>query len=339
MTRIFVPQRIPDPARQRLEELGDVTVFEPDDRRISRQELLDAAVDADVLFALGQIPYDHEVINAAERLRMIAAMHVTATFVDISAATERGIPVTGIPNMIAATTAEFTFALLMATLWRLPEADRFVREGRWRQNQSMAFLGSRLVGKTLGVVGLGAIGRGVARRALACDMRVIYTKRTPLAPEDEMAASAEYRALDALFRESDVVVLTPALTAQTRGLVGEDLLRLMRPDAFLINTSRGAVLDEAALERALRQRWIRGAGLDVFEREVPDGQPGPRAGLLELDNVVVTPHMGSAARETREEMAQLTVDNIAAFLAGERPPDVLNPEVYGLPPRPRDVIG
>jgi lactate dehydrogenase-like 2-hydroxyacid dehydrogenase len=113
----------------------------------------------------------------------------------------------------------------------------------------------------------------------------------------------------------------------------------MRPDAFLINTSRGAVLDEAALERALRERWIRGAGLDVFEREIDVDDPGPRPGLLELDNVVVTPHMGSAARETREEMAQHTVDNIAAFLAGERPPDLLNPEVYGLPPRPSEVIG
>jgi len=337
MTRIFVPQRIPDQARRRLEQLGEVTVFEPDDRRISSREVLDGAADAHVLFALGQIAFDREVIAAARQLRLIAAMHVTATFVDIDAATERGIPVTGIPNLIASTTAEFTFALLMATLWRLPEADQFVRQGRWRQNQSMAFLGSRLLGKTLGVVGLGAIGRGVARRALACDMRVLYTKRTPLAPDDELAGAVEFRALDALFRESDVVVLAPALTAQTKGLVGEDLLRLMKPDAFLINTSRGAVLDEAALERALRERWIRGAGLDVFERE--GDQPGPRPGLLELDNVVVTPHMGSAARETREEMAQRTVDNIAAFLAGERPPDVLNPEVYGLPSRHRDVIG
>ena len=232
--------------------------------------------------------------------------------------------------MTRKTAAEFTFALLMATAWRLPEADTFLREGRWQQNQSMAFMGTRLYGKTLGIVGMGQIGQLVARKAAACDMRIIYNKRTPLSPaEGFVLGSAEFRALDDLFVESDFVVLTPALTKETDGLVNERLISLMKPSAILINTSRGPVLDEVALEKALREKRIRGAGLDVYQTEVPEQNPGPIAGLKNLPNVILTPHMGSAARETREEMALRTVKNIERFLAGERPYDVFNPEIYG----------
>lgn len=337
--KIFVPQPIPAAAVAKLEELGEVTVFPHLDRTLPRDELLAAVADQHVLFGLGGIAYDEEVIARAQALRLIAAMHVSAKFVDIAAATRRGVPVTGIPNTgLARTTAEFTFALLMATAWRLPEADRFLRDGRWQQNQSEAFLGSRLYGTTLGIVGLGAIGTHVAVKARACDMTVVYNKRTPLSPAEEAALGAEYRSLEDLFRESDHVVLTPPLTAATKGLVGADLLALMKPSAILVNTSRGAVLDEQALEEALRQGRIRGAGLDVFaDEEGPER--GPRQGLRELPNVVLTPHMGSAARETREEMALRTVANIARFLEGRRPLDVLNPEVYGDTARPDERIG
>lgn len=331
MAKIFVPQPIPEAAAARLKELGDVTIYPHVDRLMPHDELVEAVRDQDIFFALGEIPYDESIINAATDLRLIAAMHGSAKFVDIPAATRRNIPVSGLPyGMITKTTAEFTFALLMGTAWRLPEADAFLRADRWRQNQSMAFQGTRLFGKTLGIVGMGNIGQMVARRAVACDMNIVYHKRTSLSKAEEFVlGGAEFRSLEDLFMESDFVALTVALTKDTIGLVSERMISLMKPSAILINTSRGEVIDEVALGDALRQGRIRGAGLDVYQNEVPEPNPGPHASLLDLPNVVFTPHIGSGGRETREEMAMRTVRNIELFLAGERPFNVLNPEVYG----------
>lgn len=331
MTRIFVPQPIPEAAVERLKDLGEVTIYPHVDRMMPRDELLEAVRDKEILYALGEIPYDEAVIDAARNLKLIAAMHGSAKFVDKDAATRRGVPVTGLPyGTTLKTTAEFTFAMLMSAAWRLPEADAFVRAGKWRQNQSMAFMGSRLWGKTLGIVGMGNIGQMVAYRAAACDMRISYNKRTPLSKAEELVlGGAEFRSLEELFALSDFVVLTPALTADTKGLVGERLISLMKPSAILVNTSRGAVLDEGALLKALQEKRIRGAALDVYETEVPEENPGPLDGLKDLPNVFFTPHIGSAARETREEMALRNVRNIEMFLKGERPYPVLNPEVYG----------
>lgn len=331
MTKIFVPQPIPEVAATRLKKLGDVTIFPHVDRRITQEELLEAVPDKDVLFAAGEIPYDATVIDAAKNLKLIAAMHGSAKFVDFAAATRHNVPVCGLPyGIVTKTTAEFTFALLMATAWRLPEADAFLRAGKWQQNQSMAFMGTRLQGKTLGIVGMGSIGQMVAYRAVACDMNIIYNKRTRLSKAEELVlGGAEFCSLEDLFSQADFVALTPALTNDTKGLVGERLISLMKPSAILINTSRGHVLDEAALEKALREKRIRGAGLDVYETEIPEPNHGPREGLKALPNVVLTPHIGSAGRETREEMALRTVRNIERFLAGERPYPVFNPEIYG----------
>ncbi len=337
--RIFIPQPIPANALRRLRAIGEVSLFDHHDRRITREEVLEGVVGKEILYAMGDIPYDEEIISAATDLKLIAAMHVAATFVDIPAATRRGVPVTGVPNTLAETTAEFTFALLVSTAWRLPEADRFLREGKWTQNQSAAFLGTRLFGKTVGIVGFGRVGSGVARRCQALDMNLIYTKRSRLSPEDEASLGIEFRELDELLKESDFVVLAPILTADTKGLISREKLALMKPEAILINTSRGPVVDEEALEDALREGRLRGAGLDVYEREIPEPGYGPGPGLLALPNVVLTPHIGSGARETRAEMADRTVDNIESFLAGERPLDVLNPELYGEAPRKSERIG
>ncbi len=331
MTKIFVPQPIPEVALEQLEQLGDVTIYPHVDRLMPYEDMLAAVRDQDIFYALGEIPYNEDLINAAANLQYIAAMHGSAKFVDIPAATRRNIPVSGLPyGMITKTTAEFTFALLMATAWRLPEADAFLRADRWRQNQSMAFMGTRLHGKTLGIVGMGNIGQMVARRAVACDMNIIYNKRTQLSKAEEFVlGGAEFRSLEDLFMEADFVALTVALTKDTMGLIDAHLISLMKPSAILINTSRGDVIDEAALEAALLEGRIRGAGLDVYQNEVPEPDPGPRKGLLDLPNVVFTPHIGSGGRETREEMAVRTVLNIERFLAGERPFNILNPEVYG----------
>ena len=340
MTKILVPQPIPEAAAELLQELGEVTIYPHVDRQIPRAELLEAVRDKNILYAVGEVPYDAELIEAAKELQFIAAMHASAKFVDFAAATAKGVPVAGNPKLTAKTAAEFTFALLMATAWRLPEADTFLREGRWQQNQSMAFMGTRLYGKTLGIVGMGKIGQLIARKAAACDMHIIYTKRSRLSTAEEISlGSAEYRAIEDLFMEADFIALTPMLTKETKGLVNDQLISLMKPSAILINTSRGPVLDEVALEKALREKRIRGAALDVYQTEVPDPNPGPIEGLKTLPNVILTPHMGSAARETREEMALRTVQNIKRFIAGERPFDVFNPEVYGEAAIKDDRIG
>jgi lactate dehydrogenase-like 2-hydroxyacid dehydrogenase len=337
--KIFIPQPVPANALARLRQVGEVTLFDHLDRRITREEVLAGVVDHNILFALGDIPYDEPVISAANDLQLIAAMHVSATFVDIPAATRRGVPVTGVPNTLAETTGEFTFALLVSTAWRVPEADRFLRDQRWTQNQSEAILGTRLFGKTVGIVGFGRVGAGVARRCRAMGMKILYTKRTRLSAEEEAEFGVDYRQLDDLLRGADFVVLAPLLTIDTKGLISAERLAMMKSDAILINTSRGPVVDEEALEAALREGRLRGAGLDVYEHEIPEPEHGPRSGLLDLPNVVLTPHIGSAARETRAEMADRTVDNIEKFLAGERPLDVLNPELYGEPPRQSERIG
>ncbi|MPZ59885.1 MAG: D-glycerate dehydrogenase [Propionibacteriales bacterium] len=310
--KLFIPQPIPEPAVERLGARCEVTMFPEVDRRMAYDEVLAAIPDQDILYALGEVPYDEKVIETAKNLKLIAAMHVSAKFVDIAAATKRGIPVTGIPNTgLSKTTAEFTFALLIATAWRIPDADRFLRDNRWEQNQSQAFLGTRLYDKTLGIVGMGTIGTSVAVKARGCGMRVVYHKRTPLSPAEEASLGAEYRSLQDLFRESDFVAVTPALTNDTKGMVTAELIAMMKPSAILINTSRGPVVDEAALEQALVEGRIRGAGLDVYLHEKPEAEvAGPSERFRTLPNVVLTPHIGSAARETREEMALRTVENI-----------------------------
>ena len=340
MVKIFVPQAISEVALDKLNELGDVTMYTGTEGPMPHDEILAAVADQDILYAMGEVEFDEEVVNAATNLKLVAAMHMKATFVDQAACTRRGVPVSGLPQFVSKTAAEFTFALLMATAWRLPEAADFLRDGKWTQNQSTAFLGTRMFGKTLGIVGMGTIGSQVAKRAAACEMGIIYNKRTRLTPAEEFVlGNAEYRSLEDLFMESDFICLTSALTVETRGLIGEELISLMKPSAILINTSRGPILDEAALEAALREGRIRGAGLDVFETEVPEANPGPRPGLYDLPNVVLTPHIGSAARETRDEMALRTVHNIERFLDGKRPFNILNPEVYGEAARVDEAIG
>lgn len=338
--RLFIPQPIPVPALERLQELCEVTMYPHTDRRIPYEEMLEAVRDQHILYALGEIPYDAKLIDSVEDLKLIAAMHGSATFVDKDAATRRGVPVTLIPRRVSKTTAEFTFALLLATAWRLPEADRFLREGKWRQNQSMAFLGTRLFGKTLGIVGLGTIGTGLAKRARAMEMDVLYHKRNRLSPGEESLLEVDYRSLEDLFRESDFLALTPALTKETQGMITAELIGAMKPSAILINTSRGPVIDEQALEEALVEGRIRGAGMDVYHNEIPEAEvPGPSERMKSLPNVVVTPHIGTAARETREEMALRTVENIERFLDDRRPLDVANPEVYGEAAIESEVIG
>jgi glyoxylate reductase len=257
---------------------------------------------------------DAEVLGAAARLKVVANVAVGYNNIDVAAAHRRGIVVTNTPDVLTDTTADFAWALLMATARRVVEADGYVRAGKWHRWEFLRLLGGDVHAKTLGVIGFGRIGRAVARRALGFDMRVLYcdTVRADVATEAELRATFVDKAV--LLRESDFVTLHSVLTPETRHLIDAEALRSMKPSAYLINAARGPIVDEAALVRALTERWIAGAGLDVFEAE-----PTVHPGLLGLDNVVLAPHIASASEATRHKMATLAVENCLAVLDGKPP--------------------
>jgi glyoxylate reductase len=255
-------------------------------------------------------------------LRVVANVAVGFNNVDVVAATRRGVVVTNTPDVLTDTTADFAWTLLMAAARRVVEGDRYVRGGSWKQWDFRLLLGADVHGKTLGIVGFGRIGRGMARRALGFDMRVLYQDAFPADPATERDLRATRVDLPTLLRESDFVTIHTPLLPETRHLINADTLKRMKKTAFLINASRGPVVDEAALVRAVKEGWIAGAGLDVFENE-PEVHPA----LIGLDNVVLAPHIASASHDTRLKMARLAVDNCLAVLEGRSPATPVNPEV------------
>jgi glyoxylate reductase len=321
--RIFVTQPIPKNALARLREAGNVELNPDATHIITKPELMAALRQNDYLLCLLHDRVDTEVINTNPNLRLIASMAITPAGVDVAAATARRIPVTTIPPFVTEATADLHWALLLAVARRVVEGDRALRSGIFPGSQSIHFVGGEVNGKTLGIVGLGAIGEAVARRARGFSMRVLYTKRHRLEETRETALGVEYRTLDELLRESDFVSVNAALSPETIHLIGDRELRLMRSSAYLINTARGPIVDEKALVRALEEKRIAGAALDVYEQE-PTVEPG----LIRLPNVVLTPHLGSAALDTRERVASILVDNVIAVMEGRRPPNLYNPEIY-----------
>jgi len=319
--RVFVSQPIPDSALARLRAFAEVEAGEDASRILPRPELVERLRRADVFLHLMHDAVDAGAISAAARLRLIASMSIVPATVDLAAATARKIAVTTIPPIVTEATADLHFALLLAAARRVVEADAALRKGTFPGSQSMRFAGAGVHGKTIGIVGLGRIGRSIARRARGFDMAVLYTKRSRLPEAEEIGAT--FTTLDDLLRRSDFVSVSCALTPQTRHLIGERELALVKPGAILVNTARGPVVDEAALAGALASGRLGGAGLDVYEEE-----PRVHPGLLPLQNVVLLPHLGSAVFELRERMAHVVVDNIEAFLKGLRPPNLHNPEIY-----------
>jgi glyoxylate reductase len=321
--RIFVTQPIPERALARLREVAEVEL-NPDSAHIITKPALIAGLERnDYLFCLLHDRVDAEVIRANPNLKLIASMAITPAGIDVAAATARRIPVTTIPPLVGQATADLHWALLLAVARRIVEADRALRSGLFPGAQSMHFVGGEVYGKTLGIVGLGAIGEAVARRAKGFRMRIFYTKRRRLEPARESDLGVEYRTLDELLAESDFVSINAALSAETLHLIGDREFRLMRPSAYLVNTARGPIVNEKALVRALSEKRIAGAALDVYERE-----PLVEPELIGFPNVVLTPHLGSAALDTRERIAGIVVDNILAVIAGRRPPNLYNPEIY-----------
>jgi glyoxylate reductase len=296
----------------------------PDDSRIIPQRTLIAAVrKADILFCLLHDKIDRAIIAANPKLRHIAAQSITPSNIDVAEATARRIPVTVVPPVTTEATADLTVGLMIAVARRMVEGDRLLRAGKFPGGQSRHLLGSFVFGKTVGLVGGGGlIGKAVARRAHGFSMRVLYWTPRRKPESEEREAGLSYMPLEDLLRESDFVSLHSPLNAETRHQIGARELGLMKKTALLINTARGAIVDEAALVRALKKKQIAGAGLDVFEHE-----PDVHADLKRMKNVVLVPHLGSATVEVREEMANIVVDNILALLEGRRPPNIVNPQV------------
>jgi glyoxylate reductase len=321
--KIFITQPIPEKALARLREVGDVELNPDSTHIITKTELIAALSRNDYLFCLLHDKVDAEVIKANPNLKLIASMAITPSGVDIGAATAGRIPVTTVPPVVTEATADLNWAILMAVARRVVDGDRALRSGVFPGSQSTHFVGGEVNGKTLAIVGLGAIGEAVARRARGFGMRILYTKRRRLEPPREAALGIEYGSLDDLLRQADFVSINAALSPETIHLVGERELRLMRPSAYLVNTARGPIVDEKALVRALEEKRIAGAALDVYENE-----PMVEPELINLPNVVLTPHLGSAAFDTRARTSSAVVDNIIAVIEGRQPPNLYNPEVY-----------
>jgi glyoxylate reductase len=321
--KIYVTQPIPEKALARLRDAGDVEINPDSTHIITKPELIAALRRNDYLFCLLHDKVDAEVINASANLRVIASMAITPSGVDVPAATARRIPVTTVPPVVTEATADLHWALLLAVARRVVEGDRALRSGIFPGGQSNHFVGGEVNGKTLGIIGLGAIGEAVARRARGFGMRILYTKRRKLDEARETVLRVEYRSLADLLKESDFVSINAALSSETVHLIGQREFGLMRPTAYLVNTARGPIVDEKALVHALREKRIAGAALDVYERE-PEVEPG----LINLPNVVLTPHLGSAAVDTRARTSAVVVDNIVAVIDGRRPPNLYNPEIY-----------
>jgi len=313
--RIVVTRAIPEPALELLRAAGDVWL-NPEDRPLARDELHAAIAGADAVVTLLHDRVDDDFLGAAgPQLRVVANVAVGYDNVDVPACATRGVRFTNTPGVLTDATADIAFALILMATRRLAEGERLVRAGgRWSWNMFF-MLGTGIQGKVLGIVGLGQIGTATARRARAFGMEIAYTGRRRAAPALEEELGARFLALDELLAAADVVSLHCPLTEETWHLIDAERLRLMKPTAFLVNTTRGPVVDEAALAEALREGVIAGAGLDVFERE-PEVHPG----LLDLDNAVLVPHLGSATVETRTAMAVLAAENVLAVLGGREPP-------------------
>jgi len=323
--KVLVTGRLPEEIEDLIKKEHDVEMNEKD-RPMERERLLQRIEKKEGLLCMVTDRIDQELLERAPQLKMIANYGVGYNNIDLNAAAGRGIPVSNTPGVLTDATADVTFALILAVARRVVEGDKMTREGRFQFWAPLHFLGKEVTGKTLGILGLGRIGKAVVRRAKGFDMHILYHNRRRIKASDEKALGVKFAGLKTLLSESDFVSLHVPLNDLTHHMIGREELEWMKPTAYLINASRGAVVDETALFEALRAKKIGGAGLDVYENE-----PTPTPGLIKLDNVTLLPHLGSATLETRAKMAQLAAENLLAGLKGEIPPNCLNCEAISWP--------
>lgn len=319
--RVFVTHPLFEPARQILQESCDAEYWAKS-QRPPREEVLRRVRDKEGLICLLTEKINDDLLRVAPKLRIAANVAVGFDNIDVVACTKRGVVATNTPGVLDETTADFAWTVLMAVARRLGEGEALARSANWKGWDLDQLVGADVWGKTLGIVGFGRIGRAVARRASGFQMKVIYTDALRAAAEVERELRVEFREMKALLAESDFITVHVPLLPETKGLFNAPKFHLMKPTAFLINTSRGAVVDEAALVAALEGGKIAGAALDVFENE-PFIHPG-----LKRANVVLTPHIASASLETRTKMACMAAENVVALFKGQRPANALNPEAF-----------
>lgn len=324
--RVFVTRKLPKDGLRKITERFDATVW-PSEEPPSVQELIQNAEDCEGLVTLLSDPIGADVIDQLPKLKVIAQYAVGYDNIDVFRATDRKILVTNTPGVLTETTADLAWALIMSASRRLIEADKYVRDGNWNVAWGPEMLlGSDIYGATLGIVGLGRIGSAVARRAVGFNMKILYYTRSENEYTREFDKVANIKRVDlhTLLKDANIVSLHIPLSAETKHLLGEKEFELMKPDSIVVNTSRGSVIDEDALIKALKSGQIGVAGLDVFNEE-PISKDSP---LLKLTNVVLAPHIGSASTKTRATMAMMCAQNLIAALKGERPPNLVNPEVF-----------
>ena len=319
--KIFVTRTIPKPGLDLLRKEFTITV-NSNDRVLTKEEIIHSIKGNDGLLCLLTDQIDREVIYAEPKLKMIASYAVGYDNIDISAATERGIPVSNTPGVLTDTTAELAWALLFSVTRRIVEGDTFVRAGKFRGWTPLLMLGQDVSNKTLGVIGAGRIGTAFALKSKGFDMKVIYTDEQRN-EQLEREIGAKKVPLSDLLKESDFVSIHVPLMKRTHHLIGEKELKMMKKNAILLNTARGPIIDETALIKALKEHWIFGAGLDVYEHE-----PKIPEELKKLDNVILQPHTGSGTIETRTKMALIAAENLIEGLKGNIPPNCVNKEIF-----------
>lgn len=319
--KVYATHPLFEEARKILNANCDIQYW-TDAERPPRDEVLRRAKDREGLICLLTEKINDEFLRAAPKLRIVANVAVGYDNIDVDACTKRGVAVTNTPGVLDETTADFAWALLFAVARRVAEGEQLARSGNWKGWNLDQLCGADVWGKTLGIVGFGRIGRAVAGRAAGFQMKVIYTDAVRASEDAEKSVNAEFRDMNTVLAESDFISVHVPLLPETRGLFDGPKFYRMKPTAFLINTSRGPVVDEAALVAALEARKIAGAALDVFENE-PFIHPG-----LKRSNVVLTPHLASASVETRTKMAVIAANNVIALFKGQHPPNVVNPDLF-----------
>lgn len=320
---IFVTRKLPPAAMALLEENFQMEC-NPHNRVLSREELLSAVAGKEGILSLLTDTMDGEIMDAAgKNLKMIANYAVGFNNIDVSAATKRKISVSNTPGVLTDTTADLAMALILAVARRIVESDIYTRAEKYMGWDPLLFMGSDVHHKSLGILGFGRVGQALAKRAAGFDMQILYHNRTRVDPEIEEKIGVTYVDRETLMKTSDYVSIHVPLTPETTGLIDSKALTLMKPSAFVINTARGEIIREAELVKALAEKKISGAGLDVFEHE-----PKIHPGLLKMDNVVILPHIGSASMETRTKMGLMATENLIARFKGEVPPNCLNPEIF-----------
>ncbi|TVR71348.1 MAG: D-glycerate dehydrogenase [Spirochaetaceae bacterium] len=322
MAQVFVTRKLPEVAEKVLRGAGHTVIVAGQDGPLPRDEFISGVARADAVITLLTDKVDGEAMDAAGSIKGFANYAVGFDNMDVAAATKRGIPLSNTPGVLTGATAEMAWALLFAVSRRLVESDTIMRSGRWPGWGPMQFIGGDVGGRTLGIVGAGRIGTAMALKSRGFEMPVLYTDESRNETL-ERELGARKVDLDTLLAESDYVSVHVPLMPSTRHLFGTKAFQRMKNTAYLINTARGAVINEAELVQALRERVIAGAGLDVYEFE-----PKMVAGLAELDNVVITPHTASATEDSRNGMAELAARNVLAMLEGREPETCLNPEVF-----------